>query len=130
MKHILLKPKRSLIASDFAFLAKIPLIPNQYIWKEKRGKLALLKDQSSKNLLLLTNQEGFLKQYDNYYHLYFEVSEIETTPNLDSYDLLYGEHGISQAYAEEGEEDFENSEDLDDSEIESWAEFLVNLNST
>ncbi len=119
MKHLLLKPKRSLIASDFAFLAKIPLIPNQYIWKEKRGKLALLKDQSSENLLLLTNQEGFLKQYDNYYQRYFEVSEIEITPKLESYDLLYGEHGISQAYAEEGEEDFENSEDLEDSEIES-----------
>tara|TARA_R110001592_G_scaffold138225_1_gene356995 strand:+ start:116755 stop:117105 length:351 start_codon:yes stop_codon:yes gene_type:complete len=116
MKHILLKPKRSLIASDFAFLAKIPLIPNQYIWKEKRGKLALLKDQSSKNLLLLTNQEGFLKQYDKYYQLYFEVSDLEATPNLESYDLLYGEHGISQALSEE---DFENSEDLDDSEIES-----------
>ena len=117
MKHILLKPKRSLIASDFAFLAKIPLIPNQYIWKEKRGKLALLKDQSSENLLLLTNQEGFLKQYDNYYQLYFEVSNLEATPNLESYDLLYGEHDISQAFSEEGEEDFEDSQDLDDSEI-------------
>lgn len=104
MKHILLKPKRSLIASDFAFLAKIPLIPNQYIWKDKLGKLALLKDSDSESLLLLTNQEEFLAQYKKYYQLYFQMEELAETPNLESYQLIYGEHSISQAFAEENSE--------------------------
>jgi len=100
MKHILLKPKRSIIPSDFTFLAKVPLIPNQYIWKGKLGKLALLKEQKGNNLLLLTNQEGFLKQYHEYYQLHFDMTELESAPNLEDYELTYGEHDISQAFAE------------------------------
>ena len=104
MKHILLKPKRSLIPSDHTFLAKVPLIPNQYIWKTKQGKLALLKAKDSKHLLLLTNQDGFLKQYHKYYQQYFEREELEQAPNLEAFDLIYGEHGISQAFEEDDNE--------------------------
>lgn len=104
MKHILLKPKRSIIPSDHTFLAKVPLIPNQYIWKGELGQLALLKAKEGNNLLLLTNQDGFLKQYDKYYQLYFSTEEIDPAPNLQGYELVYGEHKISQAFAEEEEE--------------------------
>jgi len=109
MKHILLKPKRSIIPSDHTFLAKVPLIPNQYIWKGKLGKLALLKANEGKNLLLLTNQAGFLKQYDKYYQLYFDTEELEPAPNLEDYELLYGEHNISEAL---GDGDQEETEEL------------------
>lgn len=107
MKHFLLKPKRSIIPSDFTFLAKIPLIPNQYLWKDGLGKLALLKEADSESLLLLTNQDAFLKQYTKYYQQHFEMEELEETPDLESYDLIYGEHSISQAFAEgNSEEDY------------------------
>ncbi len=117
MKHILLKPKRSIIPSDHTFLAKVPLIPNQYIWKNKQGKLALLKAKNGNHLLLLTNQEGFLEQYNKYYQLYFDTEELEPAPNLDTFDLVYGEHGISQAFEEDLEsEDEEENDDLEDDE--------------
>lgn len=120
MKHLLLKAKRSIIPSDFTFLAKAPLLPKQYIWKSGKGKLALLSENDSNNLLLLTNQEDFLKAYREYYERYFTVEELEHCPPLGRYQLIYGEHSISQvANDSEEDEDLENSDDIDQLEKEA-----------
>jgi len=75
MKCLELKPKTGLIPTDYRFLAKIPFLPSRYLWENEGANLALLASEKVDTLLVITDNEGFLKRYRSYYAERFEVSE-------------------------------------------------------
>lgn len=75
MKCLELKPKRSLIQTDHRFIAKIPLLPNRYLWETKGESLGLFASEKRDTLLVITDNERFLEQYTPYYKERFEVIE-------------------------------------------------------
>ncbi len=75
MKCLELNPKRSIIQTDHQFIAKIPLMPNRYLWEKEGANLGLLASEKRSTLLVISDNDDFLKRYRAYYDQRFEVTE-------------------------------------------------------
>lgn len=91
MKCLELKPKRGLIKTDHCFIAKIPLLPNRYLWELQGESLGLFASEKRDTLLVITDNERFLKQYTPYYKERFEVIEHGDDYSVASdFETIYG----------------------------------------
>lgn len=79
MKCYALRPKQRLFAVDNLFLAKAPLIPNRYLWDKKGYQMALF-ESDDESLILCSDHEGFIKQYQSYYQERFDMEELAGPP--------------------------------------------------
>jgi hypothetical protein len=109
MRCIELRPKRSMIKTDHRFIAKIPLMPNRYLWETEGFSLAVLGSEKSDAILVISDNESFLKRYLSYYKERFEISEHNDDYKVPAdFDTYYGSVAFSNESA-----DIENAEDKD-----------------
>jgi hypothetical protein len=112
MNCLELKPKRGLIKTDHRFLAKIPLLPNRYLWELQDASLALMASEKRETLLIVTDNERFLEQYRKYYQERFEVTEHGDDYSVASdFETIYGQVRFSHGEIERAEEDDEDTVD-------------------
>lgn len=115
MKVIQLTAKPSIIKSDLDLLAKAPLLPNRYRW-EKDGVSLALKKQGER-YFLLTSDENFWQQYQNYYQARFEWEEMELSATNGA-ELLLGATANPGQTAITDEEELDMLEDVTEDVID------------
>tara|TARA_Y100001934_G_scaffold228005_1_gene274127 strand:- start:433 stop:804 length:372 start_codon:yes stop_codon:yes gene_type:complete len=123
MKCLELKPKRSLIKTDHRFIAKIPLMPNRYLWERMDLSLGLLASDKRDTLLVITDSEDFIKRYTKYYQERFEVAEHGDDYSVGAdFETIFGKVSFDQEVEVENDDDenYENEESEmdDDSDID------------
>lgn len=92
MKCLQLSRKSNLRLSDTLTLAKAPLIPYQYLIKQKGSNLGLLQGEGEDTFLLVSDNEDFLETFRSYYEDRFEVEDKETGYTIpDEFQVIYGQ---------------------------------------
>lgn len=91
MKCLQLKSKSLVKLSDPVFLAKVPIIPNQYLFTRLNYNLGILKADDNSPLLLITDNDEFLQKYKGYYQERFAVEEKDDSFVVPAnYEVVYG----------------------------------------
>lgn len=91
MKCLQLKSKSTIKLSDPVYLAKVPIIPNQYLFNKLNYNLGILKADDNSPLLLITDNEEFLQKYKGYYQERFAVEEKGDSYVVPAnYEVVYG----------------------------------------
>lgn len=106
-----LKPISTVKKSDSVFLAKVPIMPNQYLFKKQAYNLALLKGDEGSPLLLITDADRFWERYEEYYRARFEV-EIhgDDFKVPGEYEVIYGKVRFDNESDAEAPEEGDNQE--------------------
>ena len=114
MKCLELKPKRSIIKTDHRFIAKVPLMPNRFLWEKQGANLALLASDKRDTLLVITDNDAFLNRYKNYYTDRFDVAEHDDSFSVDmDFETIFGQVVFDGETAEDAEVE---DEELDSEE--------------
>lgn len=114
MKCLELKPKRSMIKTDHRFIAKVPLMPNRYLWEKLGANLALMASDKRETLLVITDNDAFLNRYKNYYAERFDMSEHDDSYSVDAdFETIFGKVAFDSEVTVEVEVD---DEELDSEE--------------
>lgn len=121
MKCLELKPRRSIIKTDHRFMAKIPLLPSKYIWERNGESLGLLASDKRPTLLIITDNENWLKRYRKFYEERFDVVEHDDDFSVDAdFETIFGKvqfdsEVLVDEEADEGDEELESElESVDD----------------
>lgn len=112
MKCLELKPKRSIINTDHRFIAQVPLMPNRYLWERQGANLALMASDKRDTLLVITDNEDFLKRYRAYYGERFEIAEHDDSFSVDvDFETIFGQVSFDAEVevAEDAEADGQDS---------------------
>lgn len=95
-------------------MAKVPIIPNQYLYNQLNYNLGLLKSSESDTLLLITDNDAFLEKYREYYEDRFQVEEQDDSFVVPSdFEVVYG-----LVTFDNEEEPAEEDEELEDEKAE------------
>lgn len=123
MKCLQLSRKSRLRLSDSLTLAKAPLIPYQYLIKQKGANLGLLQGDEKDTFLLVTDKEEFLETFRSYFEDRFEVEEKEQGYAIpDDFQVIYGQvdfgGGAPSTASDEGEEEDEEPAETSEGQVE------------
>lgn len=114
MKCLELKPKRSLIKTDHRFIAKIPLLPSRYLWERMGANLGLLASEKRDTLLIISDNESWLKRYTKYYQERFEVIEHGDDFSVDAdFEVVFGAVHFDSEVIVDDDEDASEEEEME-----------------
>ena len=115
MKCLQLTSKSLIRKSDPVFLAKAPIMPHQYLFKNQGYNLGVLQAENKKPLLLITDYIPFLEQFREYYEQRFEVEEMgEDFVVPAHYEVVYGSVSFDNETDTDVEDDYETDEEADE----------------